>query len=107
MSRREIYENNQLVSVEETALTEAEATKAVQRHLDSTAQSRGYDDIKSAVGYVGDPNPTFDAEGVAFRAWRSAVWAKCFELLAAQQAGTFNPIEADEVIAQLPAFGGA
>ena len=42
------------------------------------------------------------AEGKAFRAWRSAVWAKGYEILAQVQAGQRGiPTEA-ELIAELP-----
>ena len=46
-----------------------------QSHMDAYARSWGYDDIRSAVSYVGDPYPRFAAEGLAMRNWRSAVWA--------------------------------
>lgn len=46
-----------------------------QDHLDATAHAWGYDDIRSACSYVGDPYPRFHAEGTALRNWRSAVWA--------------------------------
>lgn len=48
---------------------------AAQRLLDSKAREWGYDDMRSAVSYVGDPYPRFAAEGLALRNWRSAVWA--------------------------------
>jgi hypothetical protein len=46
-----------------------------QLHMDDYARTWGYDDIRSAVSYVGDPFPRFNAEGVTLRDWRSAVWA--------------------------------
>lgn len=59
-------------------LTDAQLAAAsvaeMQRRLDSHARSWGYDDIKSAVGYVGDPFAQFDAEGTVLRNWRSACW---------------------------------
>lgn len=58
--------------------TEAEIratiTNQTQGYLDDIAQSWGYDDMRSACTYVGDPNPQFDAEAVALRNWRSSVW---------------------------------
>lgn len=47
---------------------------ALQSALDAGARSWGYDDIRSAISYVGDPYPRFDAEAKALRAWRSDVW---------------------------------
>lgn len=78
-------------------------TNAVQAHMDTAAHDRGYDDIKSAVTYADEPAvPKFQAEGQAFRAWRSMCWAKCYELLDEFQAGTRPLMTADEVIAALP-----
>lgn len=78
-------------------------TSAVQSHMDAAAKARGYDDIKSAVTYADEPAvPRFQAEGQAFRAWRSLCWAKCYELLDEFQAGTRPLMTADEVIAALP-----
>lgn len=76
---------------------------AVQAHMDAAAQAAGYDDVKSAVTYAEEPAvPKFQNEGRAFRAWRSRVWALCYQLLAEVQAGSRPPLTAEEVIAQLP-----
>lgn len=78
---------------------------AVQAHMDAAAKAAGYDDVKSAVTYAEEPAvQKFRVEGQAFRAWRSLVWAKCYELLAAVQAGTRPPMTAQQVIAELPAL---
>jgi hypothetical protein len=78
------------------------ATAAVQAHMDAMAQSRGYDDIKSAVTYADEPAvQTFQAEGQAFRTWRSLVWAHCYTLMAQVQAGAPMPTMQD-LIASLP-----
>jgi hypothetical protein len=57
------------------ALTVADYIAATQAHLDAHAQAWGYDDLKSACTYVGDPYPRFNAEGTVLRNWRSDVWA--------------------------------
>ena len=78
---------------------------AVQEHMNAAAQAAGYDDIKSAVTYADEPAvPKFQAEGQAFRAWRSLVWAKCYQLLDEVKAGVREPMSAEEVIAELPAL---
>jgi len=83
----------------------AAVVSAVQAHMDAAAKDAGYDDVKSAVTYADEPAvPRFQAEGRAFRAWRSLVWAKCYELLDAVQAGTRPPMTAEQVIAELPAL---
>ncbi|MCS6245977.1 MAG: hypothetical protein H2173_00560 [Opitutus sp.] len=57
------------------ALTVADYIAATQMHLDAHAQAWGYDDLKSACTYDGDPYPRFAAEALALRNWRSQVWA--------------------------------
>lgn len=78
---------------------------AVQRFLDAAARAQGYDDIRSAVTYADEPAvPKFQAEGQALRAWRSLVWARCYEVLDAVKAGSRAvPTEA-ELIGELPAL---
>lgn len=48
---------------------------------------------------VGEP---FQAEGVQYALWRSAVWVKCYEVLADVQAGTRAIPTVDELLAELP-----
>jgi len=76
----------------------------VQAHLDAEAKLRGYDSIHTAVTYADEPSaPTFQVEGAALRAWRSAVWTSCYALLAEWEAGNISEPTADDVLAQLPA----
>lgn len=61
---------------------------AVQLHMDQAAQARRYDDIKTAITYADEPAVSrFQAEGRAFRAWRSQVWAFCYWMLDEVAAG--------------------
>lgn len=77
----------------------------VQLWLDEQAQALGYDDIKSAVTYADEPAfPKFQQEGQALRRLRSLVWARCYEILNAVQAGQRSiPTEA-ELIAEMEAL---
>lgn len=85
---------------------QAQLTQAVQTHLDAMAQSRGYDSIFTACTYEGDPNPGWSAEGAAYKAWRSAVWQYCLQVLTDVQNGLRTiPTEA-ELLAELPVLGG-
>lgn len=78
-------------------------TKAVQAHLDSTAQAAGYDNVTSAVTYADEPVvPKFQAEGKAFRAWRSLVWAHCIKVLDEVNSGARNIPTESELIGELP-----
>lgn len=83
----------------------ASISAAVQAHMDATAKTAGYDNIASAVTYADEPAVArFQTEGRAFRAWRSLVWAACYQLLGEVNAGTREPMSADQVIAELPTF---
>ena len=73
--------------------------QAVQSHLDTTAQSKGYDSILSACSYAGYTNP-FQTEGQAFTEWRGNVWAYCYT-----QIDIFTGT-VEEFIATLPKFEG-
>lgn len=87
--------------------TEAEITAgymgAVQQHMDAVAVSFGYDNLISVISYADEPLvPRYQAEGVAFRAWRSACWARCETLLAQVKAGEIATPTYAEMIALLP-----
>ena len=77
----------------------------VQQWLDEQARSLGYDDIKSAVTYAEESAvPKFQQEGQALRRLRSLVWARCYEILNAVQAGQ-RPIPTEaELIAEMEAL---
>lgn len=77
-------------------------TQAVQRHLDAKAMELGYDSCLSVCSYVDTGIPKFDAEGVAFRSWRSAVWAKCYEILEEVKLGVKDIPTEEELISDLP-----
>jgi hypothetical protein len=87
------------------APTVADYEAAVQRHMDSTAWLYGYDSLISAISYADEgAAPAFQAEGQAFRAWRSLVWIACREVLARYEAGEIPAPTVDELIAELPAL---
>lgn len=81
--------------------TRARLVELAQALMDAFARSWGYDDIRSAVSYVGDPYARFNAEGLALRNWRSAVWAY-LDALAASPLPDPLPTDA-EFLAMLPA----
>lgn len=75
----------------------------VQTLLDTTAQAYGYDDIRNAVSYAEEPIvPLFQTDGIAFRKWRSLVWAKCYAVLAQVEAGEVAEPSGEELLAMLP-----
>lgn len=85
---------------EQEAALQAQYTALIQSMLDREAQKLGYDNCNSVCTYVDTGVAKFDAEGAAFRKWRSAVWAKGYELLAEVQAG-IRPIPTEEELVEL------
>ena len=83
--------------------TKQQLVSIVQNHMDAAAQALGYDDIKTAVTYAEEPSvPKFQVEGLAFRTWRSLVWAKCYEILEAVLTGGRQVPTATDLLAELP-----
>jgi len=84
---------------------QAALTASVQAHLDNVARGLGYDSIFTAVTYADEAAvPKFQVEGQALRAWRSEVWARCYELLAEVLSGTRPVPSVQDLIAELPEF---
>lgn len=76
---------------------------AIQNHMDSTAQSAGYDDIYTVVTYAEEPSVIkFQNDGKAFRKWRSLVWAYAYEQLDLVLSGERSIPTIDEFILELP-----
>lgn len=75
---------------------------AVQEHLDTFARTRNYDSILSAATYATSTVPKFAAEGQYAVEARDATWAKCYEVLAAVEAGSRPMQTLDELLAELP-----
>ena len=76
---------------------------AIQSWMDGEATKLGYDSILSVCSYINTGNPKFDAEGEGFRKWRSAVWARGYELIDEVIAGQREvPDDPADVIALLP-----
>lgn len=80
----------------------AKLTAALQGAMDEMARAHGYDDIKTAITYRGDPNPKFAAEAEGFFVWRSAVWTQAYALLAQIQQGLAQFPTVQEAIAMMP-----
>lgn len=76
---------------------------AAQAMLDAAASVAGYDSIATAVSYAEEPAvPKFQQDGIAFRAWRSLVWAYAYEQLALVLAGEREQPTVDEFLQELP-----
>ena len=84
------------------AALQVQYTALIQSMLDKEAQKLGYDNCNSVCTYVDTGVQKFDDEGRAFRAWRSAVWAKGYEILDSVKAGEVEIPTEEELITFLP-----
>lgn len=80
----------------------AQYDAAVQQRLDDFAKTRNYTNIMSAATYATSTVPKFKAEGQYAVEARDATWAKCYEILAAVEAGSRPMPTLDELLAELP-----
>ncbi|MEA9997039.1 hypothetical protein QN382_23335 [Pseudomonas sp. 10B1] len=91
--------------VKQAAILQTQFEQAAQSKLDAAAQAAGYDSINTAVSYAGESSvPKFQADGQAFRVWRSKVWEYAYAQLALVKAGTEALPTVDAFIAAMPAL---
>ena len=86
------------------ARRQTEIVNMVQNIIDETAHQKRYDDGLSCVSYEGDPDEEFNADAVAFKAWRGCCWRTCYNILNSVTAGTVAPEDVTDqyVIDRLP-----
>lgn len=80
----------------------ADFAQSVQQHLDDFARTLGYDGIMSACTYATSTVPKFKAEGQYAVEARDATWVKCYEVLAAVEAGSRPMPTLEELLTELP-----
>lgn len=80
--------------------------RAVDSHLNTTAQTYGYDNIVTAVTYADENSVSaFQVEGTALRAWRSLVYEYLYAQLAEVEVGNRSmPETVEDLIAELPTY---
>jgi len=95
-----------LSQVEQVAIKEQKMLiiiAIIQKILDSQALLKGYYNIISACSYASQPpGAPFQAEGVAFTAWRSAVWTKAYSMLAEIESGAIAIPSPEEIASLMP-----
>lgn len=79
-----------------------ELINGIQAYMNTTAQTRGYDDIFTAISYENSEDEIFKAEGKACRVWRDRVWRSCYNILDEVLAGKREIPTLEELIAELP-----
>lgn len=98
------YEPAAETPAEYIARRQTEIVNMVQNLIDETAHQKRYDDGLSCASYVGDPDEEFNADAVAFVAWRGRCWRTCYNILDSVIAGTVAPEDVTDeyVLERLP-----
>lgn len=78
--------------------------REIQAHVDATAQQRSYDSGASLAGYATSTVPAWQAEAVAFVAWRDAVWVYAYTELEKVETEQRPQPSIEGFIAELPAM---
>lgn len=94
----------ELTAEEYLALMKADFTAAIDTHMDTFAQTRGYDSMASAASYAGDEDAVFNLEGTYAKRMRSMIYRQAYAILDAVLAGERPMPTIEEVIAELPAL---
>lgn len=89
---------------EEERLEELKASiiSSVQQALDSTAQSRGYDNGFALASYSNSTDAIFRHESEAFVVWRDKAWRYCYNLLDMFLAGEIEQPTVEYVLENMP-----
>lgn len=83
---------------------EKEYAEAIQKHIDETAQSKGYENGISLASYDSSTNVTWANEAQTFIAWRDDVWEYAFTELEKVKSGQRQQPTLEELLRELPAF---
>jgi len=77
--------------------------KEIEAWMNSVVAEKHYDSIDTCIArYTDSPNPQYAAEAKAVKAWNTAVWDKCWDILAEVKTGTRPIPSLEEVIYELP-----
>ena len=75
---------------------------AIQSFMDSKAQEKNYDNIKSAALRAALPDSPFHNEGLAAGTWMDNCWALSYQILAEVKVGTRQMPTVEELINMMP-----
>ncbi|MGX1786137.1 hypothetical protein ACWIGM_05330 [Bosea sp. NPDC055332] len=78
--------------------------RAIQAHVDASANERGYDSGSSCASYFRSTNSRWAGEATAFIAWRDAVWAFAYTELVKVEDGQRERPSVAGILAELPSL---
>lgn len=89
--------------IDRAPLTMSVVQVGIEQHIEATAKARQYSSAVSCASYAASNNPAWQAEALAFIAWRDAVWVYAFaELAKVQNEEREPPASVEAFIAELP-----
>jgi len=75
------YEKPEPTEIEKMAVYAKSIEAQVDAHLQELAFSRGYDDVKSCVGYFNSSDETFQREARAMTVYRDHLYRTCYNIM--------------------------
>jgi len=75
------YEKPEPSEIEKMAVYAKSIEAQVDAHLQELASSRGYDDVKSCVGYFNSSDETFQREARAMTVYRDHLYRTCYNIM--------------------------
>jgi len=75
------YEKPELSEIEKMKAYAKSIEAQVDAHLQELASSRGYDDVKSCVGYFNSSDETFQREARAMTVYRDHLYRTCYNIM--------------------------
>jgi len=75
------YEKPEPSEIEKMAVYAKSIEAQVDAHLQELASSRGYDDVKSCVGYYNSSDETFQKEARAMTVYRDHLYRTCYNIM--------------------------
>ena len=100
----QIEKDGVFTNLEQSLPTQDQYMQKAQSVMDAQAQSMGYDNIFTAISYIGDPFLRFNDEAVALMAYRSRVWQHSNNLMAQVLSGQVAQPTLEEYEQGLPDF---
>jgi hypothetical protein len=76
---------------------------ALDRHIDSVAQAKGYDNRLTCLSYAAFDNP-WQQEAIVFGVWRSNCYTTAHQIMSDVQAGTRDIPTEEQLISEMPAM---
>ena len=77
--------------------------QGIEAWMNTVVAARDYDSIDTCIArYTDSPNPKYAREAKAVKNWNTAVWDKCWDILAEVKEGKRPIPTLEEVIAELP-----